>query len=189
MWPVAMKRSSFQEEIEMKMQFNFTGDVNALVIAVMSGFPFTLVGDSGKTLKIEPKMSREGMQLSVKSANVNSERIMTVPVKIPDFGGEAMMSFQYQVKDVVVAPAVAPVAALDERPTVYGISNHFDVTCWKTEEGLRISEKYLKGDVLLNAEIYDGHAGRPAVEGRPEVRVPQFMRGTDAYHALTINFE
>ena len=189
MWPVAMKRSSFQEETEMKMEFQFTGDVNAFVMAMLFGRAFTLTGHSGKTLKVEPKMTpREGMQLNIKPADTAYEKVMTIPVTLPEFGGEALMSFQYKVEDVVVAPAVPSMDALEARPDVLGISDEIEHQAWHTvEDGVLFGEIYLKDGVLLGAKKYEGHSARPAVEARPEVKVPQFKSHVKNF--LPIKFE
>ncbi|MEZ0209295.1 MAG: hypothetical protein ACAH17_03925 [Candidatus Paceibacterota bacterium] len=175
----------------MKLEFKFKGDVNAFVMAMLCGRSFTLTDGYGKTLKVEPKMvQREGMQMNIKPAARQSENSFTIPVKLPEFGGEAMMSFTYKVEDVVVAPAVSALEKLEQRPTVYGISDEADEQSWHvTEEGVQFGEKHLKDNVLVGAKEYLGHAARPAIEARPEVKVPQFKSSYGDYDVLTIKFE
>ncbi len=167
----------------MKMQdFKFTGDVNALVMAMLSGGSYELTGELNRVMEVHSVGT-------VTSAMILGERMMTVPVKIVGPDVEAVMSFRYKVEDKVVAPSVKAVEAVEERPTVYGVSDEGEARCWKTDKGLRFGENYFQDGVLLGAKEYLGYAARPAIAARPEVKVPQFCRcGTD-YHTLTIKFE
>jgi len=195
------KGSSFTWRYEMKLQFAYTGDVHSFVIAMMQGHYFTLTGEK-KSLVVQPNLKKEG--LSIKSANVNSEMVMTIPVTLPEFGGEALMSFQYDVKSTEVAKAVAMVEEVVGMDAIAGVSCPADLMPEAVEDGVRFfkSESFPVPDVktveaegfdvyivMNGAKLYKSIAPRPAIEGRPAIMMSLFQRGSRDYSSLTIKFE
>lgn len=185
----------------MNLQFAYTGDVHSFVMAMMQGRSFTLTGEK-KSLVVEPNLKKEG--LSIKSDNVNSKMVMTIPVTLPEFGGEALMSFQYDVKSVEVAEAVAPVKEVVGMDAIAGVTCPTDSMPEETEEGVRFWKsdnlpapdvKMVEVDgnngysVMTGAKLYKSVAPRPAIEGRPAVKVTLFQRGVREYHSTSIKFE
>ena len=185
----------------MNLKFAYTGDVHSFVMAMMQGRSFTLTGEK-KSLVVEPNLKKEGF--SIKNANVNQEMVMTIPVTLPEFGGEALMSFQYDVKSVQVAEAVAPVEEVVGMDAIAGFLCPADSSATAVEDGVR----FWKNDMLNVPDIKMAEAGetkeyivmkgaqlhkhvnhRPAIEGRPAVKVTLFQRGVGEYHSTTIKFE
>lgn len=175
----------------MKIDFVHTGDVHSFVMAMMQDREFTLKGEK-KELRIRPNLKQGGF--SIKSANVNSEMMMTIPVKLLDFDGEATMTFQYNVEDVVVADAVAPVAE------VIGVEATVGFLCEEityNPEATGIRPLQLNADnspalvdgLLVGARKFPAVVGHSAIEGRPATKVTKFTRGVRHYYGLPIKFE
>jgi hypothetical protein len=175
----------------MKLDFVHTGDVHPFVMAMMQGRSFTLKGEKIE-LAIKPDLKKGGF--SIKSSSPNSEMMMTIPVTIVDFNAEALMTFQYNIEDVVVAEQVPHTSEVVGVEAVVGFLCE-EVAYNPEETGIRFlyhnaddSPVMVEG-VAVGARTFPAVVGRPEVLARPAVKVTKFCRGINQYHGLKIKFE
>ena len=105
----------------MKMRFDYTGDVHSFIMAMMHGDIFLLTGNNKSLLVCPTRNNYEFLSLSIVSVGKNKMK-MTILVDLMAYDGEAMMSFEYEVKSVQVAEATdghpAVMVDLFTRPTL-----------------------------------------------------------------------
>ena len=175
----------------MKFDFVHTGDVHSFVMAMMLGLSFTLKGEK-RDLAIKPDLKKSGF--SLKSSSPNSEMMMTIPVTIVDFNAEAMMTFQYNIEEEVVADNLPHIPAVVGVEAVVGFLCE-EITCNPEETGIRFlyhnadNSPVLVDGVAVGARTFPAVVGRPAVFARPAVKVAKFCRGIREYRGMTIKFE
>jgi hypothetical protein len=178
-------------ETQMKLEFVHTGDAHPFVMAMMQGRSFTLKGEK-KELAIRPDLKKGGF--SIKSANTNSEMVMTIPVTIVEFDGEAMMTFQYNIKEEVVADDLRHIPEVAGTPAIVGFLCE-EVTYNPEATGVRFlshnadSSPVMVDGVAVGARKFPEVAGRPAVLARPAVKVAKFARSVHEYRGMKIKFE
>jgi hypothetical protein len=178
-------------EMQMKLEFVHVGDAHSFVMAMMQGRSFTLKGEKNE-LEIRPDLKKGGF--SIKSSSPNSEMMMTLPVTIVAFNGEAMMTFQYNIEDVVVAEEVPRISEVAGVEAVVGFLCE-EVTYNPEETGIRFlshnadNSPVMVDGVAVGARKFPAVVGRPAVIGRPAVKVAKFCRGINEYRGMKIKFE
>ena len=82
----------------MKIDFIYTGDVHDFVMTMLRLARFTLTNKEQKTLLVEPRFKEENFQISLTGHPAVALKTMTIPVKILDYGSDAVMTFKYTVK-------------------------------------------------------------------------------------------
>jgi hypothetical protein len=175
----------------MKLEFVHVGDAHSFVMAMMQGRSFTLKGEKNE-LEIRPDLKKGGF--SIKSSSPNSEMMMTLPVTIVAFNGEAMMTFQYNIEDVVVAEEVPHTSEVVGVEAVVGFLCE-EVTYNPEETGIRFlnhnadNSPVMVDGVAVGARKFPAVGSRPAVLGRPAVKVAKFCRGIHEHRGMKIKFE
>lgn len=81
----------------MKIDFIYTGDVHDFVMTMLRLARFTLTNKELKTLEVEPRFEEENFQVLLTGHPAVATKTMTIPVKILDYGSDAMMTFKYCV--------------------------------------------------------------------------------------------
>jgi len=82
----------------VKIDFIYTGDVHDFVMTMLRLAPFTLTNKYQKTLVVEPRCEEENLRVSLTGHPAIATKTMTIPVKILDYGTDAMMTFKYTVR-------------------------------------------------------------------------------------------
>ncbi len=144
----------------MTFEFEHIGNIHELVMSMFGGSTYTLQSKSGSTLRVSPDFGSDTVIGAVR-ANLNSEVLLTFPVKLVDLNGKAKMTIQIQVKDVRLAPP---------RPEIREVQR---VPAHRSDTGEQMPEV----------------EGRRGFEGLDEVRCAQFAIGGYAPHSQKIKFE
>ena len=170
----------------MKITINHLGNnAHSIVMAILQGESFTL-NDGVRDWRVRPNINKEGFSLK-KESEYSDNMKMIVPVELGSLG-EALMAFDYTVKKVVVAEALASVEEVLGTDAVAGLTVN-ESSCYEEETGIRFGslgqndpKPQIVGDVLIGARIFPATRGHPAIASRPEVVREEFS-------AITFTFE